>query len=145
MHSGTAFKEARSDLKRPLYSQKLGFSWWLRSSAYFGYMLRELSGLFVAIYALIYVFQLSTLSAGQSDYAAFMATMSSTPIIVLNLIFLGFAVYHSLTWFNLTSKVQPVKLGTRIVPKLAVFGVNILIWIAASLAIYFLIFVGVFI
>lgn len=132
-------------MKRPFYSQKLGFSWWLKRGAYFGYMLRELSGLFAAIYILIYVFQLSTLSAGPSDYTAFVATMSSPPIIFLNLVFLGFAVYHSLTWFNLTSKVQPVKIGTRVVPRFAVFGGNLLIWIIASFAIYFLIFVGVLI
>lgn len=108
-------------------------------------MLRELSGLFAAIYVLIYVYQLSLLSAGQATYSAFMATMSSLPMLALNLIFLGFAVYHTLTWFNLTAKVQPVKLGTKLVPRFVVFGANVLIWITASFAIYFLVFVGVLI
>jgi fumarate reductase subunit C len=48
-----------------------------------------------------------------------------------------FALYHSFTWFSLTSKVQVVRVGGRQVPPPLVTAVNVGIWIVLSVVILF--------
>jgi fumarate reductase subunit C len=51
---------------------------------------------------------------------------------------LFFALYHSYTWFDLTSKVQVVRLGGRQVPPPLVTAVNIGVWLVLSVVILLL-------
>lgn len=55
-----------------------------------------------------------------------------------NLIALLFAVYHSVTWFQSTAVVLPVRLGERLVPRLIVTALHIGAWIVVSLGVLIL-------
>lgn len=115
-------------------------TWWLTDKKFFTYMLRELSALFFTIYGIWVSFWLLQLSRGEQLFSELSQVVWSPPFVVLSLIILGFSLYHSLTWFDLTSKVQPIRLGRAALSKRVAFIGNIIVWLAVSslIAILFL-------
>ena len=55
---------------------------------------------------------------------------------------LAFAVYHSVTWFNLTPKALPLQVGADFVPDGVISGAHFAAWGALSLAVLY--FAGAF-
>src|SRR5687767_15350175 len=83
-------------------------TWWLARPAYIKFMVRELTSLFIAGYAVFLV----VLMARADDAAAFQSitdALKSPVSIVLHLIVFGFALFHSITFFNLTPRVLVVQ------------------------------------
>ena len=72
-------------------------------------MIREWTSFFVAVFSLIYVYELSLFASGAKDSA--LALMRNPGIIAFNLIALPFTLYHAATWFYLIGKVQPIRFG----------------------------------
>lgn len=126
----------RSD--RPgLYYPKMPSTWWLRHPPYFRFMIRELSSVFIAIFLVVFLVQVHRLSQGPEAYAAFVATLRSPGWVVFHAVALAFALYHSVTWFNLTAVVQVVRLGGRQVPPRLVAAASFAAWAVVTLAILF--------
>ena len=87
-------------------------TWWLKSRPYFLFMVRELSSLFVFLFALYLLRGVIALSNGEAAWNAWMAcTVGSRGLAVGGLLTLFFALYHSVTWFIAGSVVSPVKIG----------------------------------
>jgi len=118
-----------------LYYPKLPPTWWLRRPAYFRFMLRELSSVFIAIFLVVLLVQLHQLARGPEAYAAFLETLRSPGWIVFHVVALAFALYHSVTWLNLTGVVQVVRLGERRVPPKLVAAGAFAAWGIVSLVI----------
>jgi fumarate reductase subunit C len=72
-------------------------------------MIREWTSFFVAVFSLIYIYELSLFASGARDSA--LALMRNPGIIAFNVLALLFTLYHAFTWFYLIGKVQPIKLG----------------------------------
>jgi fumarate reductase subunit C len=120
-----------------LYYPKMPSTWWLRRPGYVRFMLRELSSVFIAIFLVVFLVQLHRLSRGLEAYAAFVATLRSPGWIAFHAVALAFALYHSVTWFNLTAVVQVVHLGDRRVPPRLVAAASFAAWAVVTLAILF--------
>jgi fumarate reductase subunit C len=120
-----------------LYYPKMPPTWWLRRPAYFRFMMREVSSVFIAIFLVVFLVQIHQLSRGPEAYAAFVATLRSPGWIVFHAVALAFALYHSVTWFNLTAVVQVVRLGGRQVPPRLVAAASFAAWAVVTLAILF--------
>lgn len=118
-----------------LYYPKLPATWWLRRPAYVRFMLRELSSVFIAIFLVVFLIQIYRLGQGPEAYAAFLGTLRSPGWIAFHVVALAFALYHSITWFNLTAVVQVVRFGERQVPPRLVAAANYVLWVVVSLAI----------
>ncbi len=118
-----------------LYYPKMPATWWLRNLNYFLFMLRELSSVFIAIFLVVFLMQIYQLSRGPAAYIAFVQRLASPGWIIFHVVALLFALYHSYTWFGLTSKVQVVRFGGRPVPPAAVTATNFGVWVVLSLAI----------
>ncbi|HWP34611.1 MAG TPA: fumarate reductase subunit C [Thermodesulfobacteriota bacterium] len=118
-----------------LYYPKLPRTWWLRHPAYFRFMMRELSSVFVAAFLGVLLAQLYHLSRGPEAFAAFLAQLRSPGWIAFHVIALGFAVYHTVTWFGATAVVQVVRIGGRQVPPPLVTAANYAVWAAVSLGV----------
>ena len=118
-----------------LYYPKLPATWWLRRPNYIRFMLRELSSVFIAIFLLVLLVQLHQLSRGPAAYAAFVEKLRSPGWIAFHVVALAFALYHSVTWFNVTGVVQVVRLGERQVPPRLVVAANFGLWAVVSLVI----------
>jgi len=90
-------------VERPgLYYPKLPATWWLRNANYFRFMLRELSSVFIALFLVVFLVQLHRLPQGPGAYAAYLDTLRAPGWIIFHVVALAFALYHSVTWFNLT-------------------------------------------
>jgi fumarate reductase subunit C len=123
--------------KSKLYYPKMPAMWWLTKRAYFLFMLREISSVFIAIFLVVLLIEMYQLSRGPAAYAGFLQRLTSPGWIIFHVVAWLFALYHSFTWFSLTSKVQVVRVGGRQVPPPLVTAVNVGIWIVLSVVILF--------
>jgi fumarate reductase subunit C len=111
--------------------------WWLQSTSYTGFVLRELTSLFVALFALVVLGQLQALGQGPAAYDAFLARLRSPAFLALNALAFLFVLFHSITWFNLAPKAMVVRLGSKRLPDLVVSGLNYGAWLFLSAAVAF--------
>jgi fumarate reductase subunit C len=96
-------------------------------------MIREMTSLFIGIYSAVLVIGLVRLAQGQSAWEGFLMTLSSTPGVLVQLVCLLFATYHSVTWFALTPKAMPVMVRGQPVSAKTIIRVHYAVWVAMSL------------
>jgi succinate dehydrogenase subunit C len=118
--------------RRP-YIRKVKGSWWLGQRRYVVYMVRELTSLFVGLYCALLVVGLFRLTQGRAAWEGFVAALSSPPGVLLQLVCLAFAAYHSVTWFALTPKAMPMVVRGEPVPAKAIVGIHYGAWAVVSL------------
>lgn len=114
------------------------FRWFLRQPRYVRYMTREFSCLFIGAWTLLMVIGLKSLSEGPAEFEAFLESLRSPASIVFQVLALGFAVVHSITWFNLTPKALPVQIGEEFVPDSVISGAHFAGWGLLSVVVLFL-------
>jgi fumarate reductase subunit C len=117
------------------YRRQVSVWWWLQNRTYAGFVLRELTSVFVAFFALIYLWQLRALAQGPEAYAQFLARLSTPPYLALHALTFVAVVFHSITWFNLAPRAMVVRVGGRRVPDWAIVGLNYGAWIVLSVVI----------
>jgi fumarate reductase subunit C len=116
--------------------------WWLGRWPYFRFILRELSSVFVAWFVLITVLQIRALRRGPAVYEGFQQWLRSPILVLANVVALLFVVFHAATWFNLTPKAMPLRLGGKRVPSLLIVGPGYLAWLAVSAAVAWILLRG---
>ena len=124
-------------LKRPLKA-----TWWTENPRYVLFVLRELSACFIALFAVGTIFQVGAIRAGEASWNGFLATMKHPGMIVLSVLVLGFALLHSITWFNLAGKVLVIQQGEKRVPGEVVAGAHFAGWIVVSIVLTVLVIVA---
>jgi fumarate reductase subunit C len=117
------------------YRRRVSVWWWLQSRSYTGFVLRELTSVFVAFFALVLLWQIRALGHGPDAYARVLARLRSPFFVTLNALALAFVLFHSITWFNLAPKAMVVRLKGKRVPDLVVAGANYAAWIVLSAAV----------
>jgi fumarate reductase subunit C len=123
--------------RRP-YVREESWRWVLRHPRYLRYMAREFSCLFIGAWTFLLVVGLKRLAEGPQAWDAFLAALGSPLSIAFHFVALAFAVYHSITWFNLTPKALPLQLGESFVPDRLVSGAHFVGWGALSAAVLWL-------
>lgn len=118
------------------------FRWFFRQPRYLRYMAREFSCLFIGAYTLLVVWGLHELAHGPDAWQAFLECLASPASIVFHVLALGFALYHSVTWFNLTPKALPVQTGEEFVPDAVISGAHYAAW--GLLSVVILVLAGAF-
>jgi fumarate reductase subunit C len=91
------------------YRQPVSRLWWLKKRSYFLFVLRELSSIFVAWFAVFLVIMVVAIGRGEASYQNFMNWASSPVVIAINLLALAFLVLHTVTWFALTPQAMVVR------------------------------------
>ena len=114
------------------------YSWWLRKSNYFEYMLREVSSLFIAISSLALVWGIYRFSQGPEAYQNWLENLWSNMLPVSILCFL-FAVYHSITWFWVTPKAMRIVISDKPLAGNIIIGAHVFAWLAVSLGLWLII------
>ena len=120
------------------YLRPITAEWIFRHPRYLRYMAREFSCLFIGGYTLLLVAGLKSLADGRAAYQAFLECLRSPASIAFHVLALGFAAYHSMTWFNLTPKAMPLQLGERFVPEGVIAGAHFAAWAVLSMAVLYL-------
>jgi fumarate reductase subunit C len=116
--------------------RKVGMGVWLRNSHYAQHMVREWTSFFVAVFSLIYIYELYLFYANRLAYA----NLISNPVLIgFNIIVLIFVSYHAVTWFYLTGAVQRFKIGRKYTQPWQALVVNLIV-----LAIVFYVVITIF-
>lgn len=117
------------------YRRRVSVWWWLESRSYASFVVRELTSVFVAFFALVLLWQVRAVGHGPEAYSRFLARMQTPLFLVLNGVALLFVLFHSVTWFNLAPTAMVVRLRGKRVPDLVVAGANYAAWLVLSAAV----------
>ena len=121
----------RPDISR-LYHPHMPTVWWFKKWNYFWFLLRELTSVFIAVFLVVYLFQIYHITQGADAYAEFAGQFKSAGWIAFHLAALIFAVYHSVTWFKTAAVILSPRLGGWVMPPWMVVGLHIAAWLAVS-------------
>ena len=120
------------------YKRTMPCTWWLKKSSYILFMLRELSSVFVALYALCLLSQVYAFSQGPDSYAAWVMGSLSRGMILLHVIMVLFVLYHTVTWFRISGRIFGRE-GSGALSPVAVTAVNYIVWIVLSIGLIYII------
>ncbi len=126
------------EMSRKPYLREETIRWVFRHPRYLRYMAREFSCLFIGGYGLLMVWGLKRLSEGPAAWHSFLEGLQSPASVAFHVVALGFALYHSVTWFKLTPKALPVQVGGEFLPEGAISGAHYAVWAVLSLAVLIL-------
>lgn len=115
------------------YRRAMPPTWWLRNRAYFLFMVRELTSVFIAAYVVLFLIMLGKLAAGREAYDAYLRFLGTPGMLGFHVLALAASLFHTVTWFNVTPKVMVVRFGEERVPDVVIAGVNYVAWIGVSL------------
>ena len=118
--------------RRP-YIRRVKRTWWLGHRRYVVYMVRELTSLFVGIYCAVLTLGLVRLAQGATAWSSFLDALSTPAGVLLQLVCLAFALFHSVTWFALTPKAMALTVRGAPVPAKTIVGLHYGAWAAVSL------------
>jgi fumarate reductase subunit C len=118
-------------VRRP-YVPRRSEWWFTKNRRYLLFQLRELSSVFVILYAFLILWELWALRGGSSSWAAFLDVWYSRPMMILNLVILAFVLLHTATWFLLTTRVPLFRIHGRAPPETLIVGSMVAIWAVAS-------------
>ena len=92
--------------------------WWHRDPFFLRYMAREVTAVFVVIYAAILLVTVARLAQGEESFALWMAVLASPASIALHSLLLVAFLYHTWSWFRIMPKTMPpiVVAGRRLAP-----------------------------
>ncbi len=118
---------------KPRYETPLPGSWFLQRPGYRRFMVREVTSVFITGYLVFFLLWLQSLGQGAEAFAA-MIEFTRHPLSVgLHILALVGAMYHAITWFNLTPKIMPVYIGEDRLPDVwAAIVVGYLPWAVVS-------------
>ena len=118
-------------MRKP-YIRKFEKTWWLGQPRFMAYMLRELTCLFLGAYSIVILIGLLRLSQGRGPYEAFLEALQSPLAIAFHLLAFAFTIFHTVTWFGLTPKAMPLRIGQNPVPRRLIIMAHYLAWLVIS-------------
>lgn len=121
------------------YRRRVSVWWWLESWSYTRFVVRELTSVAVAFFAVITLLQVRALGQGPEAYARLQARLASPPLLFLNGLAFALVLYHAFTWFNLAPTAMVVRIKGRRVPDVVIAGANYVAWLALSTALAYII------
>jgi fumarate reductase subunit C len=132
-----------SQTPRPaMYRKPVPTLWWLKRRAYFLFVLRELSSVFVAWFVVFLLLMVNAIADGGGEYERFKDWSAHWWVILLNAVALLFVLLHALTWFNLAPRAMVVRLRGRRVRPGPILALHYLLWALLSAATAWLILSG---
>jgi fumarate reductase subunit C len=115
------------------YLEPTRANWWLKKRNYKLYILRELTAVFIAGYALFLLELLYRAGQGPDAFVRLLQAVESPVGIALHLIVLAMSVYHTVTWFSSLPKAKVFWRGEERVSRALIVAPQYVVWVAASL------------
>ena len=118
-----------ADRSARAYRARFSAAWWTRNRRYVLYMLREFSAVPVALWLLWFLLELDRARGGPAGYRP-----NGGPVFVaVSLVCLAFALWHSVTFLQLSGLIVRIPMGARTVPPRAiVVGSFLLLFLATA-------------
>src|SRR5262245_40060333 len=123
-------------MKTKEYIRPMPVTWWLHNRHLTLFMVRELSSIFVAGYAVFLLVLLYRAGQGREQFDAFFQALRSPGMIALHLVALAFVVYHSITSFNAAPPIMVVRRGEEKVSPTLIVGANYAMWLVVSVLVF---------
>ena len=114
------------------YRRRMPVLWWLKDRAYVKFVLRELTSVFVAQFALLYLWQLRALAQGPDAYAQFVGRLQSPLFLTVDIVALVFVLFHTITWFNAAPAAVVARVRGKKVPAGIIIGSQYVAWALVS-------------
>jgi fumarate reductase subunit C len=108
--------------------------WWVHKWVHTKFILRELTSVAVAFYAVVLLFQVRALGHGPEAYANFGAWLKTPLAIIAHALAFLLVLFHSVTWFNLAPRALVVRIGKKRLPDVIIAASNYVAWIIFSAA-----------
>ena len=89
------------------YTRPVSGTWWTKKPFYRGYMVRELSSLFLTLYALVLLWGLWKLGQGRAPYEAWRESLAAPGWLAFHALTFLLVTYHAWTWFKVMPKTLP--------------------------------------
>ncbi len=124
------------------YRPRMPLLWWLRRRSYLIFVVRELSSVFVAWFVVYLLLLGHAVVSGEDAYRRFLEWSATPWLLLLNIVALGFVVFHAVTWFNLAPKAMVVRVGGKRVPDWVIAGLNYGAWLVLSAAVAWILLRG---
>ena len=125
------------------YRRRMPLLWWLKDRDYVKFVLRELTSVFVAFFALLYLWQLRALAQGPDAYARFVARLQSPLFLTADVVALVFVLFHTITWFNAAPAAVVARVRGKRVPAEIIIGSQYVAWVLASAVVAWILTRGV--
>lgn len=106
--------------------------WWLGKWPYVKFILRELSSVFVAWFAIYLLLLVRAVGAGREEYEGFLAFSAHPVVLAVNVVAFFFIVFHAFTWFALAPQAIVAHIGKKRVPPVLIAASNYGAWLAVS-------------
>ena len=91
--------------------------------------------MFAAIASGLLLSFLFALSSGPGSYQDFLRLLDTPGMVAFSAVVLVALLYHTATWFRLTTHIVVIRLGGRTVPRSALLAALVGAWIAVSAAV----------
>ncbi len=115
------------------YHRPPKWNWFLARPAYMKFMIRELTAVFIGIYLVVLLLVLHRLGGGEEAFTELLTTLKSPVWMVVHVVALLAALWHSITWFNLTPKAMPFFIGeNKVADPLVAIGMGYGPWFVLS-------------
>lgn len=112
--------------------QHVSTYWWLEKWAYFAFILREMTCLFVAWFVAYLLLLFGAVAGGADRYQRLLDWSASPWVLTLNATTFLFMIYHAVTFFVAAPQALVVHVGRRRVPARLVLAGHYVAWAAAS-------------
>ena len=112
--------------------------WWLGKWAYVRFILRELSSIFVAWFAIYLLMLVRAVNRGPLGYSGFMEFSSHPVVLLINVIAFLFITFHALTWFAVAPQAIVAHIGRKRVPAALIALAHYGAWIVVSVFLFWL-------
>jgi fumarate reductase subunit C len=123
---------AQSDYHQRWLRRPVSTYWWLEKPAYFAFILREGSCMFVAWFVVYLLLLVRAVLEGEASYRQYLDWSATTGVLFLNIVTLAFVVYHAVTFFQAAPQALVVRAGRRRVPPRLVLAGHYVAWIVVS-------------
>jgi succinate dehydrogenase subunit C len=122
----------------PVYVRKVPRTWWLRTGPFRRFAAREITSMFAAAFSGLMLLYMFALSRGRDHYEGFLRWLKLPVVVAVFAVILVALLYHTATWFRLTTRILLIKLGKRTIPRAAIGAGLVAAWLAASAAVLYL-------
>ena len=123
------------------YPRQASNTWFMTRWPYRIFLLRELSGVFLAGYTILLLILVAKVHDGPAAFANFRDTLQSPWLIVFNSLALLFALLHTVTWFQAMPKVLPLRYARDPRLPFVLAGINYLMLLVVSAIVLVLVLV----
>jgi fumarate reductase subunit C len=111
--------------------------WWKRDPFFIMYMAREVTSIFVVVYAGILLVTVLRLAEGEASFDQWVHVLRSVPMVLLHVLLLIVFAYHTFSWFQIMPKTMaPIVVAGRKVPACAISAAGFAASLVASVVLF---------